>query len=118
MTDIYRLKLSRGHGSSHAPDWRLYEDRDRFLLDLTEAMIEAAGRSTPYRPQYGADARAIYERNRATWLACAAWVKNVFKRDPSGYGIRKVIGAEKLIDGEWVDIKPTLVPPHVTVEIP
>lgn len=120
MTEIYRLRLSRGHGtgSSHSPDWRLYEDRERFLSDLTEAMIEATGRTLPHRPQYGRDAAEIHERNRKAWLACSAWVRHIFKRDPGGHGIQQVIGAEVLVDGEWVDLCPELLPPRVDFGTP
>lgn len=115
---VYRLRLSRGRGNgqSHSPDWRLYENYDRFMRDLTEAMIEAAGRTLPHRPMYGSDALTIEELNRKRWLACGAWVRHVFKRDPSGHGIQQVIGAEKLIDGEWVDMKPRLLPPRVEID--
>lgn len=119
MTEIYRLRLSRGHGDgqSHSPDWRLYEDRDRFMVDLTEAMIEATGRTRPSGPQYGADAVKIYERRKRAWLSCRAWVKHAFGRDPGGHGIQQVIGAEVLVDGEWHDLNPVLVPPHVTTAL-
>lgn len=118
MTTIYRLRLSKGNGSgnSHSPDWRLYESRDRFLQDLTAAMIEATGRTSPRRPQYGRDADEIYQQRRKAWIACQDWVRHVLGRDPSGHGIQQVIGAEILVDGEWEALTPKLLPPRVVLE--
>jgi len=101
MPEIYRLRLSKGTQNSHVPDWRLYESRDSFEHDLMDAMLEAESRA--YRSKM-TDAEhylvKIWHRLRGTGNSDA-------------FGINKIVGAEQLIDDEWVDLKPRLVPPRI-----
>lgn len=97
--EVYRLKLRRGTGSSF-PDWKLYESKEEFDRDLLDALIEEA---------------ANY-RNRSPFVAaCSQWIKQMFPwRDDYRYSpISTVVGAERLIDGEWVALKPRLLPPRL-----
>lgn len=101
MTEIYRLRLSKGTSNSHVPDWRLYENRAEFERDLLESMLEVESRN---------------HRSRLTdsehW-AVRIWHRLRGTGNDDGFGINKIIGAEQLIDDEWVDLRPRLVPPKI-----
>lgn len=95
--EVYRLKLRRGT-TSNWPDWRLYESKGDFESDLLEALIEEAANYHNRSPFVG---------------ACRAWIEHMFNRDRNYRAVVRVIGAEQLIDGEWVELKPRLVPPSL-----
>lgn len=99
--EVYRLRLSRGTESSHVPDWTIYEDFDRFERRLLEALVEAGSRG----------------RNRddkSRWLL-QAWRSAKGLKDER-FGLNSVIGAEVLVDGEWLDMKPRLILPSVVFD--
>lgn len=96
---VYRLCLSMGGPNSGWGNWTLYEDRKEFEERLLDALIEAAARNRR-------------KRSRACWT----WFKAKFGKEPEYIGVEKVIAAEALIDGEWVDMEPRLVPPSVVFE--
>lgn len=95
---VYRLRLSRGTRSSHVGDWTIYEDFAEFERRLLEAMVEAGSRHEN-------------RDDRSRWIL-QAWRSAKGLKDED-FGLNKVIGAERLVDGEWVDMKPTLIPPRV-----
>lgn len=102
MTDkveVYRLKLRRGISSSF-PDWKLYESKAEFERDLLEALIEEA---------------SAYQNRSPFQRACSFWV-NAFSKNNDSYSyhpVSSVIGAERLVNSEWVSVKPRLVPPRL-----
>ena len=100
--EIYRLRLSKGTASSGSGHWEYYEDFERLERDLLEAAIEAHGRDH--------DRRAL-----GLWLACRAWLEHVFRKDPSDYGVRRVVAVERLHDDEWVEMRWTLQPPSIQI---
>lgn len=104
--EIYRLRTSQGTANSASGHWEYYEDLARFTDDLLEALIEAEGRNG-YRGG----------KERSLWLSCRAWLTEILKKDTDGYGTNRVIGAEHLVDGVWVDVEPKLTPPDVRVTI-
>lgn len=102
--EIYRLKLRYGTNGSSSPDWKIYENFQEFEEKLLEAAIEAKSRSFNYT------------RGRE-WLKFDWWNRYILGREDDYSGrIRKVsnvIGAEKLVDGQWVELNYTLHPPRL-----
>lgn len=99
---VYRLRLSKGTESSHVPDWRIYDDREDFERDLLEALVEAG-------------ARARNRDDKVRWLLQA--YRRALGKEDAKFGINAVIGAETLTEGEWVDMKPRLIPPSVVFDV-
>lgn len=100
---IYRLKLRRGRGGSSSPDWRLYEDEKDFNDALLEALIEAqASNPDNYR--------------QSAYRPCMYWVRHILRREDDCRPVARVISAEKLEDGRWVDVNPRLLPPRLEFE--
>jgi hypothetical protein len=97
---LYRLHTARRNGNASTGNVEHYESRERFEEDLLLALIEATAADTDYR------------RSRLTWRGCRAWLEHVLKRD-GGWQAERVVAAQHLVDGQWVDLAPVLVPPHV-----
>lgn len=101
--EVYRLRVARGnqHGGGSGGDWTLYEGREDFEEATLKALIEEAahGRTKP--------------RSRA-----ARWWQQHMLRDGKDvdtydWTVCNVFAAEQFVDGEWVDLGASLVPPSV-----
>lgn len=96
--ELYRLHVVRRTGSKV----KLYERPEDFEADLFDALLDAA------------------TEKAAHWYSLrtiSAWIR--YRRgEDADYGkrVQRVIAAQQLIDGDWVDLKPHLVPPSIAYE--
>lgn len=96
--ELYRLHVVRRNGSTV----KLYESPERFEADLFDALLDAA------------------TGEKAHWYSLrtiSAWIR--YRRgENADYGkrVERVVAAQQLIDGDWVDLKPRLVPPSIAYE--
>lgn len=99
---LFRLHIATRHGG----DVTLYEVADNrakrhFEADVLDAFVQAGA-----------------NHERKDWLgfrACSEWWKvNVRKKGSDDLPkITRVVGVHELIDGDWVDLKPHFVEPHM-----
>lgn len=100
--EIYRLRVARGNHSAGGGNWTLYENRQDFEAAVFGALVEEATNVKEGTP----------ERRRAR-----LWLEKVL-RGGKDVGLhewttQKVVAAEKLVNGQWVDLGARLVPPSV-----
>lgn len=99
-TEVYRLRLARTSGAASWGDVDYFEDRERFQARLFDAMLQAEVH----------DARRMDLRTRLL----SVWQNRPGTDRDEPVKITRVIAAEKLVDGEWVDLEPVLIPPGLT----
>lgn len=106
--EVFRIRYSRAIGGQ----WDLYENREAFEAAVLEAMIEVAAAAHNRDPVV-----------RRAERACAMWARSmfarsVFSRDDDLRPVERVYAVEQLVDGEWVELAPRLVPPRLEWDPP
>lgn len=101
--EMYRLRIVRGNGGSSSGKVEHFENRERFELEVLEALIEAF-----------ADGRS-HGTAHQKWRAAYGWRKKVIDRRKGDDRLRciRFMAAEQLVNGEWVDLKPELLLPSI-----
>lgn len=104
--EVYRLKLARGNqsGSGSGGDWRLYESRKEFEADLLCALIEAAAHGTNRDRSWPARWWLQHKLRKGEDVPHAEWTTS------------RVVAAERLVSGEWVDLGASLIEPSIRYE--
>ena len=100
---IYRLRVAVTSGSAGWGDWRYFENYDKFLEDLTDAAISAVAHD--YR-----------NKSRSEWLPTKEWNKLVLDSESERTHVDRIVGADKLVDGQWVPLNYTFHPPRLELE--
>lgn len=103
--NVYRLQYVHGTVTARSARTTLFEDRERFEAALFEAAMEAELRAA------GGDSITGHAwRMLRRWWESNPNRKFLSSNDP---GVRKVLKAEVLSDGEWKPIEWELVPPRI-----
>lgn len=98
--EVYRLRTLRiTGGSSSSSEFEYFTSWLSLERATLEAMIRAIVESR-------ADRESVESRTR--WLACLNWAR--MKGEESK---KTFVKAEHYVDGRWVELKPTLVVPHL-----
>jgi hypothetical protein len=99
MAELYRIKMGMRSGAASWGKWDYYEDENSFKEKLLLALIsEEATRA---------------RGSRLIWRSARAWLGEILEVDENKPQIDRVFAAEKLVEGEWVDLKPRLIPPSL-----
>lgn len=95
MAAVFRLHVARVNGG----DVQLYESAEAFESDLFSALLDVELHKAQGWPR-----RMLY-----------AWKSYRSKGEEEEFRLRvqRVIAAQKMTDGEWVDLHPVLVPPRL-----
>lgn len=102
--EMYRLRIVHSTGGSHSGDWQYFENHKRFLEALMDAAISSVAHN--YR-----------STDRANWLATSRWNEKVMGKENEKRWVEEIVGADKLVDGEWVELRYTFYPPRLELDV-
>lgn len=96
---LFRIKVGISTGGASWGDWQYFEDEAQFKERLLDHAISAHSRNNQGRER--------------AWLGSKWWMERVLKRPDEKKWTDKVFAAEKLVNGQWVEIEYEFLPPRL-----
>lgn len=102
---MYRLRQVNATANSSMGEWLYFESAEAMRGALMTAAISAV-------------VHKYDSRNQDDWRATKLWHEKVMFEgtDKETRWIDRVVGVDKLVDGEWVELKYVFHPPRLELE--
>jgi hypothetical protein len=90
---LYRLHVAKGRGNASWGEAKIYESRDEFERDVVDALLD------------------VMAKESSGWRL--GLINQCKSEKDADVKVTRIIATQQLVDGEWVDLVPTLHPPRL-----